>query len=162
VAEVDVMTYPPEQEQTTAEKFGAVLTRLAAQAGYDMTRGGTGRSEIAELTGVSVQTVGRWLKGEVLPGLPQYQRIAEAVKVEPSALLEEAGIIPRTEHPHGANQTVGCRNYPPASPEAAADFLGVTHPTIRNMLIPSMEQAQRLQRDFDLHGSGGEAAEARG
>lgn len=155
-------TPQPGADQTTAERFGLVLKCLARDAGHDMERGGTGRAELAELTGASVQTVGRWLKGEVLPGLHQYQHIARAVNVETSDLLRAAGIIPRTEHTRGANQTVGCRNHSPASPEAAADLLGVTHPTIRDMLILSMEQAQRLQRDFDLHGPGGEAAVVRG
>lgn len=159
---MDVNTSRPGGEQTTAERFGLALRHLASEAGHDMTRGGTGRAELAELTGASVQTVGRWLKGEVLPGLHQYQHIARAVNVTTSDLLREAGIIPRTEHARGANQTVGCRNASPASPEAAADLLGVTHPTIRDMLIPSMEQAQRLQRDFDLHGPTGEGAVARG
>lgn len=152
----------PGAEQTTAEKFGLVLTRLAAQAGYDMERGGTGRARIAEQTGTTVQTVGRWLKGEVLPGLPQYQHIARVVEVDTSDLLAEAGIIPQSEYNRGVNRPVVCRNQPAVSPETAADLLGVTHPTIRDMLIPSMEQAQRLQRDFDHHGTDGEAAVARG
>lgn len=152
----------PGPEQTTAERFGEVMKQLAIRAGYDMDRGGTGRSQIAEQMDVSVQTVGRWLKGEVLPGLHQYQNIARVLEVETKDLLAAAGIIPQSEYHDGANQAVVCRNQSPASPEAAADMLGVTHPTIRNMLIPSMQQAQRLQRDFDLHGTDGEAAVARG
>lgn len=155
-------TSGPDDEPTTAEKFGQVLTHLATQAGYDMERGGTGRARIAEQTGATVQTVGRWLKGETLPGLHQYQHIANAVNVATSDLLAEAGIIPQSEYNHGVNRPVLCRNQPAVSPETAADLLGVSHPTIRRMLIPTMEQAQRLQRDIDLHGTDGEAAVARG
>jgi transcriptional regulator with XRE-family HTH domain len=152
----------PEADQTTAERFGEVIHHLARQAGYDMDRGGTGRAQLAEQTGATVQTVGRWLKGEVLPGLTQYQHIAKALNVTVIDLLEAAGIIPQTEHNRGANQPVLSRLQPPVTPATAADLLGVTHPTIRNMLLPSMEQAQRLQEDFDRHGAGGEAAVARG
>lgn len=152
----------PRPDQTTAERFGEVVQYLARQAGYDMDRGGTGRAQLAEQTGATVQTVGRWLKGEVLPGLTQYQHIARALGVETIDLLREAGIIPRTEQEHGANQAVPSRLQPPVDPATAADLLGVTHQTIRNMLIPSMEQAQRLQKDFDHHGTGGEAAVAKG
>ncbi len=149
-------------ELTVAERFGKVLEHLAAAAGFDMERGGTGRAQLSELTGASVWAVGRWIKGETLPGLAQYQRIAAAVGVETSQLLQEAGIIPREDHANGANRAVPSRNHPPVTPETAADLLGVTHPTIRNMLIPSMEQAQRLQREIDRHGTDGEAAVARG
>lgn len=152
----------PDAEPTTAERFGQVLTHLATQAGYDMERGGTGRARIAEQTGTTVQTVGRWLKGEVLPGLHQYQHIANAVNVVTSDLLAEAGIIPQSEYNRGVNRPVGCRNQPVVSPETATDLLGVSHPIIRDMLIPTMERAQRLQREFDLHGTDGEAAVARG
>lgn len=151
---------PPEptDDQTTAEKFGEVLTYLAKQAGFDMDRGGSGRTRLAEATGTTVWTVGRWLKGETLPGLGQYQHIARALAVDTMDLLAEAGIIPQSEHTSDPNQAVPCRNQAPVSPETAADLLGVTHPTIRRMLIPNMEQAQRLQRDIDLHGASGEAA----
>jgi hypothetical protein len=152
----------PGADQTTAERFGEVVTRLARLAGYDMDRGGTGRAQLAEQTGATVQTVGRWLKGEVLPGLTQYQHIARALGVEPIGLLREAGIIPHEDEHPGSNQPVPSRLHTPVDPATAADLLGVTHPTIRDMLIPSMEQAQRLQRDIDRHGTGGEAAVARG
>lgn len=153
---------PPGADQTTAERFGEVVQYLARKAGYDMDRGGTGRAQLAEQTGATVQTVGRWLKGEVLPGLTQYQHIARALSVETIDLLREAGIIPHTENDRGATQAAPSRLQPPVDPATAADLLGVTNPTIRDMLMTSMAQAQRLQRDFDLHGSDGEAAVARG
>lgn len=151
----------PEAEPTTAEKFGRVVERLAIKAGYDLTRGGNGRTRLAEDTGMSVWAIGRMLKGETLPGLHQYQRIAGALSVTTHALLSEAEILPRDDHANGSKQDVASPNAP-VSPETAADLLGVTNPTIRDMLITTMEQAQRLQRDFDLHGTGGEGAVARG
>lgn len=151
----------PEAEPTQAQRFGRVVERLAIAAGYDMVRGGKGRARLAEDTGMSVTAIGRTLRGETLPGLDKYQSIASALGVTPYDLLTEAGIIPREDHTNGAKRAVPSQNRP-VSPETAADLLGITNPTVRDMLIPSMEQAQRLQKDLDLHGTGGEGAVARG
>lgn len=151
----------PEAEPTQAQRFGGVVERLAKAAGYDMVRGGKGRARLAEDTGMSVTAIGRTLRGETLPGLDKYQSIASALGVTPYDLLTEAGIIPREDHTNGAKRAVPSQNAP-VSPETAADLLGVTNPTVRDMLITTMEQAQRLQRDLDRHGTGGEGAVARG
>ncbi|MFE0541058.1 helix-turn-helix domain-containing protein [Streptomyces sp. NPDC058891] len=144
------------QPETAAMKFGRLVEQLADEAGYDMGRGGNGRAKLAEATGMSVSAIGRMLRGETLPGPHQYQHIATAVNTSTNDLLIEVGILPREDHTDGAKVEVRSQNRP-ISPEMAADLLGVSEPTIRRMLIPSMEQAQRLQRDFDRRSSGGTA-----
>ncbi|WP_030672202.1 helix-turn-helix domain-containing protein [Streptomyces sp. NRRL B-1347] len=143
----------------TAVRFGELVSRLAAKAGYDMERRGTGRVRLAEATGMSASAIGRMVRGETLPEPASYQRIAAAVGVPTRQLLVEAGILPSEGEHTCTNPPVRSVTNPP-TPEAVADLLGVTAPMVRAMLIASIEQALRLQNETG--GTNGGDAVARG
>lgn len=152
---------PTGPEANAAQRFGALVERLAIAAGFDMERGKDGRKRLAEETGMSVSAIGRMVRGETLPDPGNYQRIARALNVTTRSLLLEADVLPRRDEAIGANQDVRSV-INPVSPETAADMLGITNPIVRKMLIANIQQAQRLQHDMDSHDGNGGTAVARG
>lgn len=143
-----------------ARRFGALVERLAIQAGYDMTRGGSGRARLAEDTGMSISAIGRMIRGETLPEPATYQHIAAAVRVSTRTLLIEAGLLPDEDDRNGLNPPVRSVTHP-LTPEAVADMYDITNAVVRETLIANINQAVRLQRDIDQHGRTGGAV-ARG
>ncbi|MEU6595406.1 helix-turn-helix transcriptional regulator [Streptomyces sp. NPDC046881] len=149
-------------ERTEAAALGALVERLAAKAGYDLTPWSKGRARLAEDSGMSVWSIGRLLRGETLPRIENLYGLAAALKVDEDLLLDTAGYPKRSDRAKVANQPVlSVANPPP--PEEVADVLGITHPFVRKMLISSIVEAQRLQRESDQHddGQAGGAAVAR-
>lgn len=139
-------------EETTAEAFGRLVTDLAVKAGYDLTPGGSGRSQLAQDTGMSVSAIGRMLTGKTLPKPNQFEKIAQAVGTHVHNLLTAAGVISATDWPEEAIPDVrSVTLQSPLSPQAAADAWGITDPMIRGMLISNIEQAIRLQREATEH-----------
>lgn len=107
---------------------------------------------------MSVWAVGRMLRGETLPKPENIGGLAAALGVDEDLLLDTAGYRNRSDRANIANQAVLSVANPP-SPEAVADALGVTHSFVRKMLISSINEAIRLQREADQTEAGGEAGE---
>ncbi|MDX3345995.1 helix-turn-helix transcriptional regulator [Streptomyces sp. ME02-6987-2C] len=145
-------------ESTGVVALGRLVAKLAVQARpepYDLTTGGTGRRRLAEDAGMSVWAVGRMLRGETLPKPENIGGLAAALGVDEDLLLDTAGYRNRSVHAKAANQAVLSVANPP-SPEAIADELGVTHSFVRKMLISSINEAMRLQREADQAEAGGD------
>ncbi|MFF0092796.1 helix-turn-helix domain-containing protein [Streptomyces canus] len=145
-------------ERTGPAALGALVAELAAKAKpepYDLTQGGTGRRKLAEDAGMSVWAVGRMLRGETLPKVENVYGLAEALGADEGLLLDTAGYRNRSERAKRTNQPVlSVVNSP--TPEAIADSLGITHPFVRKMLISSITEAIRLQREADQDEADGE------
>lgn len=145
--------------------LGKLVAELAPQAQpepYDLTPGATGRRRLATDAGMSVWAVGRMLRGETLPKPENIGGLAAALGVSEDLLLDTAGYRNRSDRAKPASQPVLSVANPP-SPEAIADSLGITHSFVRKMLISSINEAVRLQREADQHedGDAGETAVAR-
>lgn len=52
------------------------------------------QAELAELVGVSQQTISRWERGEALPRRARVQALAAALGTEPETITRYAGIAP--------------------------------------------------------------------
>ncbi|MYR58857.1 helix-turn-helix domain-containing protein [Streptomyces sp. SID625] len=143
-------------ERTGPAALGKLVAELAARAQpepYDLTAGATGRRKLAEAAGMSVWAVGRMLRGETLPKVENIYGLAAALGADEQLLLDTAGYRRRTDHAKRPNQPVlSIAN--PVTPEAIADQLGITHPFVRTMLITSITEAMRLQREADQHHDG--------
>ncbi|WP_354642142.1 helix-turn-helix domain-containing protein [Kitasatospora camelliae] len=131
-------------EPTPAQRFGALVHEAAGRAGYDLTPGAGGRLALARDTGMSASAVSRMLRGETLPRPAQFQRIAQAVRVELPDLLVRGGVI----SPDSANDlSQGVRS--PITPEGALDSWGIRHPVIRKFLLAAIAQAIDLQQESE-------------
>ncbi|MEU7323313.1 helix-turn-helix transcriptional regulator [Streptomyces griseoviridis] len=138
-------------ERTGPVALGKLITELAPKARpepYDLTPGGTGRKRLAADAGMSVWAVGRMLRGETLPRVENLYGLAEALGADEGLLLDTAGYRNRSDHAKRTNKPVLSVANPP-TPEAIADSLGITHPFVRKMLISSIIEAVRLQREAD-------------
>ncbi|MEU2487133.1 helix-turn-helix transcriptional regulator [Streptomyces sp. NPDC012617] len=153
-----------DKDAPPAVRFGALITELATQAGYDLTPGSGGRTHLARDTGMSPSAVGRMLDGKTLPMPQQLEGLARAVGEPIRTLLVSAGVISANSWPNETDSQVLSANSrsQTLSPEAAADMWGVTEPGIRSMLISSVQQAINLQREADQRRLGqGEAGRRR-
>lgn len=147
-----------EQRRARAKRFGAYLTAVATQAGFDVRPRQGGQAQLARLTGLNLTTVGRTLEGKTLPLPSQMERWASALGRTVREMLVESGTIPDSE---SGNQPA-IREVPsaPLTPEAAADAWGITDPKIRSMLVGNIVHAIRLQQETDA--ADGRGAVARG
>ncbi|MFF4385548.1 XRE family transcriptional regulator [Streptomyces sp. NPDC001552] len=145
---------PAQPTDGSVAAFGALLTRLAKKAGYDVEPQRGGRKDLAEKMGMSVSAIGRNLDGISLPRLSQFVPWARAVNVPVRTLMVDGGLVPPEEWPENA---VGSVPSVAPSPGVICDALGIRDPMVRGMLEGSIEQAQRMQREAD-----GQAATARG
>ncbi|MFJ1706031.1 helix-turn-helix domain-containing protein [Kitasatospora sp. NPDC088346] len=139
----------PEQT-STALRFGDAVHAAAERAGYDLRPGAGGRKALAEDVGMSQSAVGRMLKGETLPHPTQFERIADAVRVELRDLLVRGGVISAES---ANNLPVRVRSHP-ISPEEAADAWGITDPVIRRFLLATIAQAISLQQESRKEAAG--------
>lgn len=147
-------------ERPGAAALGALIYELALRAGYDLRPGGTGRTQLSEATGMSVSAIGRMLRGETLPKVENVYLLAEALKVDEGLLLDTAGYRAPRRHTDGSpDPLLSVRQV--LTPEGVADALGITNPFVRKMLISSIDEAMRLQREAnessDNGGTGGQA-----
>lgn len=149
----------PTTAATKAQRFGALVSELARAAGYDLTSGSGGRADLVRDIGTMSQSaVSRMLEGKTLPKPNQLESIAYAVNTDVRTLLVTAGVISAEAWPNEANPAVLSHSASsPLSPEAAADMWGITEPGIRSMLIGSVRQAIRLQKEADVRRAEGEA-----
>ncbi|WP_019548514.1 helix-turn-helix domain-containing protein [Streptomyces sulphureus] len=149
-----------DDAESTAKRFGELITRLAIEAGYNLDSGGGGRSALARDTGMSASAIGRMLSGRSLPMPSQLESIARAVRTDVRTLLVTAGVISEHSWPHATKPDVlsVTQQSPSLSPEAAADAWGITNPGIRSMLLASIEQAIRLQEASSRKVERGETA----
>ncbi|PWI16074.1 hypothetical protein DI272_19285 [Streptomyces sp. Act143] len=144
------------EELTGPVALGRLVAELAARAQpepYDLTPGGTGRRRLSEDAGMSVWAVARMLRGETLPKAENIGGLAAALGVDEDLLLDTAGYRNRPDRAKRTNQPVVSIAQPP-SPEAIADMLGITHSFVRKMLISSIAEAVRLQREADQNEDG--------
>jgi transcriptional regulator with XRE-family HTH domain len=146
-------------QATGAKALGELVAELAPQAKphpYDLTTGATGRRRLAEDAGMSVWAVGRMLRGETLPKYENVCGLAEALGVDEKLLLDTAGYRNRSDRANGSKQAVLsiATTSPPPQAEEIADTLGITHPFVRTMLISSINEAIRLQREADRNDNG--------
>jgi transcriptional regulator with XRE-family HTH domain len=147
----------PERTGATGPvALGKLVAELAAEAKepYDLSARSNGSRRLAEDAGMSVWAVRRMLRGETLPKPENIGGLARALGVDEDLLLDTAGYRNRTDRTNIANQPVLSVANPP-SPEAIADSLGITHSFVRKMLISSIKEAVRLQREADQHEDGG-------
>ena len=79
---------------TTAQAFGTWLAQAAADANYDLSRGGTGAQRLADAVGISRTTLARALGGESIPSAERLAPLARALNVPADVVLAKAGIIP--------------------------------------------------------------------
>lgn len=138
-------------QETVAQRFGALVRRLAPPAGYDLTPGAGGRSQLAKKVGMSPSAIGRMLDGKTLPMPNQYEALAKALDVDVRELLVESTVLSESAWPKegAADVRSATSQTQPLSPEAAADAWGIKDPMIRRMLISNIEQAIRLQREAE-------------
>ncbi|KQW13597.1 hypothetical protein ASD08_31020 [Streptomyces sp. Root369] len=105
---------------------------------------------------MSVWAVGRMLRGETLPKVENVYGLAAALGLDEEGekqLLDTAGYRQRPDRANRSNRPVlSIAN--PLTPEAIADALGITHPFVRTMLISSITEAIRLQREADQNQDG--------
>ncbi|MEU1853638.1 helix-turn-helix transcriptional regulator [Streptomyces sp. NPDC019990] len=135
-------------ERTDAAALGALVEKLATKAGYDLQPWSNGRRRLAEDAGMSVWAIGRLLRGETLPRVENVYGLAAALKADENLLLDTAGYRNRSDRTKTTNRPVLSVANPP-SPEGIADALGISHPFVRKMLISSIKEALRLQREAD-------------
>ncbi|WP_228994771.1 helix-turn-helix transcriptional regulator [Streptomyces sp. DH8] len=147
------------EPESAARRFGALVTRLAIEAGYELTARGGGRAALAQRTGMSPSAVGRMLAGETLPRPDQYESIADAVGADVTDLLIAGGVLTPNKGRIHANSDVRSATSQSLSlsPEAAADRWGITNPMIRSMLISNIRQAIGLQEEADRAAASGGA-----
>ena len=145
-----------------AKRFGALVAQAVAanpKLEIDLTPGAGGRAKLAELTGMSRSSVSRMLEGRTLPLPHQFEAIAKVIGADVRDLLITSGVISEEAWPLTA--TTDVRSVPThpeqLSPEAVADSLGITDPTIRAMLLAGIRQAIDLQhtRGPDRASAGG-------
>lgn len=150
---------PVTEPESAARRFGALVTRLAIEAGYELTARGGGRAALAQRTGMSPSAVGRMLAGETLPRPDQYESIADAVGADVTDLLIAGGVLtPNKGRIHGNSAVRSATSQSLSlSPEAAADRWGITNPMIRSMLISNIRQAIGLQEEADRAAASGGA-----
>lgn len=136
---------------TAATRFGALVTRLATRASYDVTPGAGGRAALARAVGMSPAAVGRMLDGKTLPMPNQFEAIAKVLGTDVRDLLVEAEVISRSAWPNdgGSHVRSATERSQPPSPEAALDAWGLTDPMIRRMLHSQINEAIRLQQEAD-------------
>jgi len=138
--------------ESVAARFGRLVSDLAIQAGYDLRPGAGGRAALVNaIPAMSQSAVSRMLDGKTLPMPHQYEAIASALNVDVRNLLLSAGVISAHSWPEASNldvPSVTTRSQP-LSPEEAADAWGITDPSIRSMLINTIEQAISLQHRAD-------------
>jgi transcriptional regulator with XRE-family HTH domain len=140
--------------RTTAQEFGRLVTRLAIDAGYDVTPGAGGRIALSREIGMSESAVGRMLNGITLPMPSQFEKIAKVLHTDVRNLLVAAGVISREAWPEGVIPDVrSSTTQSPLSPETYADSWGITDPVIRQTMISNIELAIRLQRAQDTEHS---------
>ncbi|MFJ5890398.1 helix-turn-helix domain-containing protein [Streptomyces californicus] len=153
---------PASPGNAAAARFGALITRLAHEAGYDVSPGSGGRSALARDAGMSPSSVGRMLDGKTLPAPNQLEGLARTVQTDVRELLVTAGVITDASWPKHANPDVLSASAPsqPPSPEAVADMWGLTE-QIREMFLGSARQAIRLQAQANA-GRSAERGEALG
>ncbi|MFF2612275.1 helix-turn-helix domain-containing protein [Kitasatospora sp. NPDC058046] len=137
-----------DTDNDVAVRFGALVTRLAAQRGYDVTPGTGDRAKLADRIGMSRSTFGRMLDGKTLPLPAHFERIAKGLGVDVRDLLVEGRVISEESWPKGDNSDVRSLSSqsPLLTPDAAADAWGITDPMIRSMLVSNIEQAIQLQQ----------------
>ncbi|MFI0934680.1 XRE family transcriptional regulator [Streptomyces sp. NPDC021019] len=137
---------PTGPGNAAAQRFGALITRLAHEAGYDVSPGSGGRSALARDACMSASSVGRMLDGKTLPMPGQLEGLARTVHADVRTLLVAAGVISDAAWPKGANPDVLSGSAPssPPSPEVVADMWGLTD-SIREMFVGSAQHAIRLQ-----------------
>ncbi|MFS0695087.1 helix-turn-helix domain-containing protein [Streptomyces nitrosporeus] len=111
----------------TPDEFASWLHAQLTTHGYSLTPRGGGVTRFAEAAGVSKATISRILRGEGSTDITVLTRIADALGVRPGAILVEAGVIDPDEL--GAAQ----RPQGHMTADQAADELGITDPTARNM-----------------------------
>ncbi|MEU6628343.1 helix-turn-helix transcriptional regulator [Streptomyces parvus] len=130
-----------------AARFGALVTKLAIEAGYDLSPRGGGRAALAQKIGMAPSSVGRFLAGDTLPRPDQFESIAAAVNGDVTDLLIAGGVLSaNNSHNHGNSDVRSATSQSLSlSPEAAADQWGITDPMIRSMLISNIRQAIGLQ-----------------
>ncbi|MFD3978366.1 multiprotein-bridging factor 1 family protein [Streptomyces griseus] len=134
-----------------AARFGALVTKLAIEAGYDLTPRGGGRAALAQKIGMSPSAVGRMLIGDTLPRPDQFESIAAAVNGDVTNLLIAGGVLSANNSHNQGNSDVRSATSQSLSlsPEAAADRWGITDPILRSMLISNIRQAIDLQAQAD-------------
>lgn len=129
----------------TTKRFGAYLTKLATDAGYDLNPRRGGRAALAAEVGMSPSAIGRALKGETLPRPAQMEPLARALGAHLPDMLREAGLVTGgTSHEWPKTEV---RSAP--TPEQIADQLGITHPVPREALILDIQHAIRAQERID-------------
>ncbi|MDI9836205.1 helix-turn-helix transcriptional regulator [Streptomyces sp. KAU_LT] len=147
-------TGEPPGPRSTAQEFGALIRRLAIEAGYDMSPKGGGRIALARDTGMSESAVGRMINGHTLPMPAQFENLARVLHTDVRNLLVAAGVISREAWPEGVIPDVrSATSQSPQSPEAFADSWGITDPVIRQTMVGAIEMAIRLQRGLDTEHS---------
>jgi transcriptional regulator with XRE-family HTH domain len=138
---------PAPDRAAYAKRFGALVSELAGEAGYDLTPGAGGRLALARDTGMSESAIGRMLNGLTLPMPNQFEKIARVLNTDVRNLLVAAGVISREAWPEGSIPDVrSASSQSPLSPEEYADSWGITDPVIRQTMVGSIEMAIRLQR----------------
>jgi hypothetical protein len=155
---------PTGPGNAAAQRFGALITRLAHEAGYDVSPGSGGRSALARDANMSASSVGRMLDGKTLPAPNQLEGLARTVHADVRTLLVTAGVISDGAWPKGANPDVLSGSAPstPPSPEVVADMWGLTEPGIREMFLGSAQHAIRLQNQADARRADAERGGALG
>jgi len=141
-----------ESPDRDAAPFGELVSRLATQAGYDLTTRGAGRRRLADDTGMSISAVGRMLRGATLPKPENIVALAGVLHTDLHRLFDAAGITLPDHTKYDEPPVLSVPRSP--APEAIADYLGITLPHVRKMLISSIDQAVRLQREADHIGNG--------
>ena len=153
---------PQPPGDTPAKRFAALVTERARLAGYNLDTGAGGRTELARDIGMSPSAVGRMLNGKTLPMPHQLEPISKAVKTPIRTLLVTAGVISETSWPPEAYSVVrsASEQTPTVSPEAAADAWGIVDPSIRAMLLGTIQHAMRLQEEADTRTGSSDRGEA--
>ncbi|MFJ4627085.1 XRE family transcriptional regulator [Streptomyces sp. NPDC088847] len=153
-----------EERKQVATRFGALVTALAREKGYEIESGAGGRKRLAEQLGMHVSMVSRALDGEVLPQIWQFAAWARVLDVPVRNLMVEPGVISPEDWPEGGVPVVpSVTTLPPTlTPEAVADHWKIRNPLIRRGLLASMENALAMQADEDTRGGADGGAAARG
>ncbi|MFI8200071.1 helix-turn-helix domain-containing protein [Streptomyces sp. NPDC085942] len=128
-------------KRRTPHDFAGWLHDQLTARGYSLSPRGGGQARFAEAAGVSKATISRILRGEGSTDIAVLEKIGDALGVRLGTMLVEAGVITPDEL-GGVQRPVGHM-----TADEAADELGITDPTARQVLRGVIDSLKRPPGD---------------
>ena len=130
-------TVPAVNKAAATTPFGIYLELLMERTGYNTP------AALARATGITDTTIGRWIKGEKLPTIPNLRAVAPVLKVRLGDMMVQAGLATAAE----LGQTVAP---PPPLPPVVRDILTRLGPNSPLNERQKQRLIRMLEEDVDL------------